>query len=66
VAQIAHLPVLRKVKGVDVRALCDSDMPKARALAQRFGVNDVFDDIEELLQYEELDAVVIGSPPNLH
>jgi predicted dehydrogenase len=66
VAQIAHLPVLRKMKGVDVRALCDSDLPKARALAGRFAVKDVFDDIEELLRYEDLDAIVIGSPTHLH
>src|SRR5689334_19276650 len=66
VAQIAHVPVLRKLKGVDVRALCDSDLPKARALAGRFAVKDVFDDIEEMLRYEELDAVVIGSPTHLH
>jgi predicted dehydrogenase len=65
VAQIAHLPVLKKMK-VDVRALCDSDLPKARALADRYGVKDVFDDIEELLRYEELDAVVICSPTHLH
>ncbi len=66
VTQIAHLPVLRKMKGVDIRALCDNDLPKARALADRFGVKDVFDDIEELLRFEELDAVVVGSPTHLH
>jgi predicted dehydrogenase len=66
VAQIAHLPVLRRIKGVDVRALCDNDLSKARALADRFGVKDVFDDIEELLRYEDVDAIVIGSPTHLH
>jgi predicted dehydrogenase len=66
VAQIAHLPVLKRTKTVDVRALCDNDVPKARALADRFAVKDVFDDIEELLRYEELDAIVIGSPTHLH
>jgi predicted dehydrogenase len=65
VAQIAHLPVLKKMK-VDVRALCDNDRPKARALADRYGIKDVFDDIEELLHYGELDAVLICSPTHLH
>ncbi len=65
VAQIAHLPVLKKMKA-DVRALCDNDRPKARALADRYGIKDVFDDIEELLRYEELDAVLICSPTHLH
>src|SRR3954452_18577420 len=66
ITQVAHLPVLKKMKGVDVQAICDTDLPKARALADRFGVKDAFDDIEELLRYEALDAVVICSPNHLH
>jgi predicted dehydrogenase len=66
ITQVAHLPVLKKVKTIEVRAICDTDLPKARALADRFAVKDAFDDIEELLRYEELDAVVICSPNHLH
>jgi len=66
IAQVAHLPVLKKMRTVEVRAICDIDQPKARALADRFGVKDAFDDIEELLRYETLDAVVICSPTHLH
>jgi len=66
ITQVAHLPVLKKMKGVDVQAICDTDLPKARALADRFGVKNAFDDIEELLRYETLDAVVICSPTHLH
>ena len=49
ITQVAHLPVLRKLKGVEVAGVCDSDFPKARALADRFQVKDAFDDIEELV-----------------
>ncbi|MBA3346544.1 MAG: Gfo/Idh/MocA family oxidoreductase [Gemmatimonadales bacterium] len=66
ITQVAHLPVLKKLKTIDVRAICDTDLPKARALADRFGIKDAFDDIEELLRYEALDAVVICSPNHLH
>lgn len=66
IAQVAHLPVLKRMQSVEVQAICDIDMPKARALADRFGVKDAFDDIEELLRYEALDAVVICSPTHLH
>jgi predicted dehydrogenase len=66
IAQVAHLPVLKKMRGVEVQAICDTDLPKARALADRFGVKDAFDDIEELLRYETLDAIVICSPTHLH
>ena len=66
IAQVAHLPVLKKMRSVDVQAICDTDLPKARALADRFGVKDAYDDIEELLRYGALDAVVICSPNHLH
>jgi predicted dehydrogenase len=66
IAQVAHLPVLKKMRSVEVQAICDTDLPKARAVADRFGVKDAFDDIEELLRYEALDAVVICSPTHLH
>ncbi len=66
ITQVAHLPVLRKLKGVEVVAICDTDLPKARALAARFQVRDAFNDIEELLEYEQLDAVAICTPNHLH
>lgn len=66
ITQVAHLPVLRKLKGVQVVAICDADLPKARALADRFQVRDAFADIEELLEFEQLDAVAICTPNHLH
>src|SRR4051794_21641655 len=66
IAQVAHLPVLKKLKSIEVQAICDTDLPKARALADRFGVKDALDDIEDLLRSPGLDAVVICSPNHLH
>ena len=66
IAQVAHLPALKKLRTVDVQAICDSDLPKARALATRFGVPDALDDIEDVLRLPELQAVVICSPNHLH
>ena len=66
ITQVAHLPVLRKLKGVEVAAICDSDFAKARSLAERFEIANAYDDIEELLGATELDAVVICTPNHLH
>ncbi len=66
IVQVAHLPILKKLKTVEVRAICDTDRLKARALANRFGIKDAFDDIEDLLRFEELDALVICTPNHLH
>lgn len=66
IAQLTHIPVLSKLRGASLVALCDNDGAKARALADRFGVPDVFTDFEELLDSDELDAVVIATPNHLH
>ncbi len=66
IAQLAHLPVLAKMRGAELVALCDNDGPKARSLAERFGVPDVFTDIDDLFDFDQLDAVVISSPNHLH
>jgi len=66
VSQVAHLPTLTRMKGVVVAAICDLDNAKARAVAERFKVPDYFDDIEEMLKHEALDAVLIATPNHLH
>jgi predicted dehydrogenase len=66
IAQLAHLPLLSKLRGAQLVALCDNDRPKARALADRFDIPDVFTDIEDLLEFDELDAVVVATPNHLH
>jgi len=60
IAQLAHLPVLAKLRGAELVALCDNDR------ADRFGIPDVFSDIDDLLDYDELDAAVVATPNHLH
>jgi predicted dehydrogenase len=66
IAQVAHLPVLSKMRGVHMVAICDNDRAKARALAERFGIEHTVTDIEDLLEIEEVDAVVLATPNHLH
>jgi len=66
IAQIAHLPVLSRFDEVRITGLCDNDLSKAKALADRFGIADVYDDIEDLLRFSRPDAVVICTPNHLH
>ena len=66
IAQIAHLPVIKQLTGVELVAIADNDLPKARALAARFEIPSAFDDIEELLKYSTPDAVAVCTPNHLH
>jgi predicted dehydrogenase len=66
IAQLAHLPVLSKMRGAEIVAICDNDRAKARALADRFGVRDAVTDIEDLFELDGLDSVVIATPNHLH
>ncbi len=66
IAQLAHLPVLAKMRGVQLVALCDNEGARARALADRFEVPDVFTDLEELLEADALDALIVATPNHLH
>jgi predicted dehydrogenase len=66
IAQTAHLPVLWKMRGVNLVALCDIDRAKARSLADRFEVPDVYVDLEDLFEAGDLDAVIISTPSHLH
>ena len=67
VVQVGHLPALKRVREIEVVGICDTDLPKARALADRFAVPDAYTDIEELVEYEaDLDALLICTPSHLH
>lgn len=66
IAQLAHLPVLTMMRGVELVAVCDNDRPKARALADRFAVPDVYTDIGDLLEDESLQAIILATPNHLH
>ena len=66
IVQVAHLPLLRKTKAVELVALCDTDLVKARALAERSAIPNVYDDFEDLLHHEQLDAVLVATPNHLH
>ena len=66
VTQVAHLPVLTKMKGIEVAALADGDLVKATSLATRFRVPLAFEDLEEMLEKTPLDALLVCTPNHLH
>ena len=62
----AHMDALRRVPGVNVVAIASIDTPRARELADQFGVPNVFEDWRALLDRPDVHAVHNCTPNNLH
>jgi predicted dehydrogenase/nucleoside-diphosphate-sugar epimerase len=59
------LPVLAGHERVELVALVDRSLPRARELADAYGVSRVLDDVAAL-SAQEIDAVVLATPPAHH
>jgi predicted dehydrogenase len=65
ISQVVHVPIFAERQDVDLLALADADPHKAEALSERFDVPMVLD-ADELIRHEDLQAVVVCTPNNLH
>ncbi|HEU0012187.1 MAG TPA: Gfo/Idh/MocA family oxidoreductase [Longimicrobium sp.] len=65
IAQVMHLPILSRMRGVQVAAIADRDAHTARTIAQRFEVPQVATSADEVLT-DDIDAVVVCTPSNRH
>jgi predicted dehydrogenase len=61
----SHIPAFQ-VNGCRVVAVCQRHRDQAQAIADRYGVEGVFDRWEDLLEKARPDIVVIATPPHLH
>jgi predicted dehydrogenase len=56
-AQKAHIPSFQKCEDARIVALCDANKDLAGKVANRFHIPHVYEDYQELLEKEEIDAV---------
>ncbi len=66
IAQVVHLPILTRMRGVDVIGLSDIDLPKAKTLSERFSVPRVFQSPDEVCADDGIDAVFVCTPSSAH
>lgn len=66
IAQVVHLPILNNLEEVELVAICDLDDSKASALTRKYNIPHWYDQIDNLLQREELDAVHICASSHFH
>ena len=66
IAQDRHIPLLQEVAGVEVTHAWSRKSETARQAARQFGIPNVVESWERIVENREIDAVVIATPPNLH
>lgn len=66
VAQLIHLPILKKMNDVEVKAVCELNKTKLTTVAEKFNIPYAFTDYHEMLEKVELDAIIIATPTHLH
>ncbi len=66
IAQVAHLPILSRMRGVQLAAVFDTDRATARTVADRFGVESVPRTADDVLGDPAVQGVVVCTPSHVH
>lgn len=61
-----HLDSLKSIDEVEVAAIVDPDLSKAKAAAEKHGVADAMDDLDKALKREDIDAAILCTPTPIH
>ncbi|MFA3782998.1 Gfo/Idh/MocA family protein [Melioribacteraceae bacterium 4301-Me] len=66
IAQLVHLPILSKIKDVNILAVSEINKSRLNTVSEKFGILKKFTDYREMLAVPELDAVIIATPTDTH
>jgi len=61
-----HIPGFQAIPGVSVTAVCNRTKASGEAVAKEFGIPTVTDNWRDIVESPDIDAVCIGTWPNLH
>jgi predicted dehydrogenase len=61
-----HIPGLLAIEGVELVGVCNRTTESSTRIAQQFGIPRVYTNWREVVLDSSLDAVVIGTWPNMH
>jgi predicted dehydrogenase len=66
IARRAHLPIFRRIPGVEIRSVVDTNEELARKVAMEFNVNKYYSDYNLALDDKAVDMVSICTPSSTH
>ena len=64
--RLRHIPGLRAIQGVEIVCVCNRTLESSQRVAEQFGIPKVCADWRQLVEFDDIDAVVIGTWPNMH
>ena len=64
--RLHHIPGFQALPNVEVVSVCNRTRESGERVAEEFGIPEVYDDWEELVEAEDTDAICIGTWPYLH
>lgn len=65
-ASVAHLPSLVATEQAEIVGIVDPSLERAQIARDRFGAKAAYTSIDELLERDDLDAVIIATPHTTH
>jgi predicted dehydrogenase len=66
ICQGSHLPKYAAMPDVEICAICDINPDVAKAVADQYGAKHVFTDYNDMLKMDEIEAVDICTPNDVH
>jgi predicted dehydrogenase len=66
IAQLVHLPILKKLSGVEVTAVADINKSRLSSIGDKFSINKQFTDYREMLKRDDAEAIIISTPTHTH
>lgn len=64
--RLRHIPGFKAIPGVEVAAVCNRSRKSSEKVAAEFGIPKVAGTWQEIVESPEIDAICIGTWPNLH
>ena len=61
-----HLEAWKRIPEVELIAICDQNLEKAKSFAQKYAIPKVYTELDELLHQELFEVIDIITPPETH
>jgi predicted dehydrogenase len=61
-----HIPKLLAIPGVEIAAVCNRSQESGLKVAREFGIRQVCSNWQDIVEDEDIDAILIGTWPDMH